>query len=301
MMLATAEHSNEAGYGVDPNPTHCATVGSCYQWQAVLGSDGKGGGQLWHGAQAGSAVLEHAELPGYVAAVVDTTGLYNGSSYVGWGSIKGVTAASRSLIYLRGSNQIVYYDRGAGDANSKRLWMTTTGPITIHSNTASWPTRSGKQEVYLTSLLPSGAAISDAGGYMTAESGNPGTSDWEPYSHVLIDAGTPASTQFLSVLQWGGSSFVKSNTVLVQSTAGQNFDGALAGSTLVMFMRSWPATFTTVTYPASGATTQYVSDLTPNTAYSVSAAGAPATVTSDNAGVLTFSAAGTGNITVSTP
>jgi hypothetical protein len=298
MMLATAEHSNEAGYGVDSGNSSCNSV-NCFEWQAVLGSDGNGGGQLWHGMQASSATLAHAELPGYVAAVVDTTGLYDGSSWGGWGSIKGVTAASRSLIYLRGSNQIVYYDRGAGDANSKRLWMTTTGPIAIASNTASWPTRSGKQEAYLTSLLPSRAAISDAGAYMTNENGNPGTSDWEPYSHVLIDAGTPASTQFLTVLEWGGSSFVKSTTVLVQSTAGQNFDGALVGSTLVMFMRNWPVAFTTVTYPASGATTQYVSDLTPNTTYSISGTGAPATATTDNAGVLTFSAAGTGNIVVS--
>jgi hypothetical protein len=67
----------------------------------------------------------------------------------------------------------------------------------------------------------------------------------------------------------------------------------------MMFMRNWPATFTSVTYPASGATTQYVSDLTPNTTYSISGAGAPATATTDTAGVLTFSAAGTGSITVS--
>ncbi|HEY5381893.1 MAG TPA: putative Ig domain-containing protein, partial [Acidobacteriaceae bacterium] len=141
MMLATAEHSNEAGYGVDSNPTPCALVGGCFEWQSVLGSDGSGGGQLWHGYQAGSATLEHAELPGYVAAIVDTTNLYNGSSAAGWGGIRGITAASRSLIYLRGSNQIVYYDRGAGAANSKRLWATTTGPITIAGQIASWPTR----------------------------------------------------------------------------------------------------------------------------------------------------------------
>jgi hypothetical protein len=65
-----------------------------------------------------------------------------------------------------------------------------------------------------------------------------------------------------------------------------------------MFMRTWPASFTGVVYPASGATTQYVLDLTPNTTYSITGAGAPATATTDTAGVLTFSAAGTGSITV---
>ncbi|HXS12573.1 MAG TPA: Ig domain-containing protein, partial [Acidobacteriaceae bacterium] len=297
MMLATAEFSNGAGYGVAAQAP-CATAGSCFEWQAALGSDGKGGGQFWHGYQAGSATLEHAELPGYVAAIVDTTNLYNGSAAVGWGGMSGITAASRSLIYLRGSNQVVYYDRGAGGSSSKRVWMTTTGPITVNGSVANWSTRSGKQTAYVSSLLPANATLSDAGAYMTNENGNPGTSDWEPYSHLLIDAGSPASTQFLTVLEWGGSSFTKSHTVLVQSTAGQNFDGALVGSTLVMFMRNWPAAFTGVTYPASGATAQYVSDLTPNTTYSISGAGAPATATTDTAGVLTFSAAGTGSITV---
>jgi hypothetical protein len=163
---------------------------------------------------------------------------------------------------------------------------------------ASWATRSGKQAAYVTSLLPANASLSDAGAYATNESGAPGTSDWEPYSHLLIDGGSPSATQFLTVLEWGGSSFTKSHTVLVQSTAGQNFDGALVGGTLAMFMRNWPAALSSVTYPASGATTQYVSDLTPNTTYSISGAGAPATATTDTAGVLTFSAAGSGSITV---
>jgi hypothetical protein len=87
--------------------------------------------------------------------------------------------------------------------------------------------------------------------------------------------------------------------VLVESSSGQNFDGAEVGSTLVMFMRDWPSTFGGVTYPASGATTDYVSDLTPKTTYSISGNGTPASATTDDAGVLTFSAAGTGNITVS--
>jgi hypothetical protein len=72
----------------------------------------------------------------------------------------------------------------------------------------------------------------------------------------------------------------------------------LIGSSLVMFMRTWPANFTSVTYPASGATTQYVSDLTPNTTYTISGAGVPASGTTDTAGVLTFAAAGTGSVTI---
>jgi hypothetical protein len=105
--------------------------------------------------------------------------------------------------------------------------------------------------------------------------------------------------QFLSVLEWGSSSLHKSPTTAVESTAGQSFDGARVGSSVVMFMRDWPATLTSVTYPASGATTQYVSDLQPNMPYQITGDGAPGSGHSDSAGVLTFPSAGTGNIRVS--
>ena len=71
--------------------------------------------------------------------------------------------ASRSLIYLRGTNQVVFYDRSSYRARriNKAIYQTTTGPLTISGNTGSWPTRSGTQEVYFTSLLPSGATIAN--------------------------------------------------------------------------------------------------------------------------------------------
>jgi len=294
---------NGATYYVSNTATVSTDVpGTAADWTAVTAKSPKGGGQLWHQQQGGNAFLNHAELPGYIAFDVNTTPLYSGSALaiIGWSTISGVSAASRSLIYLRGSNRVLVYDRGTG-AQYSRDWLTTTGPITITGNTTSWPTRSGTQQAYLTNLLPSGVAISDQNGYLTAANGTPSTEDWEPYSHVLEDAGSPSSTQFLNVLEWGASSFTKSTTTLVQSTAGQGFDCALVGASMGCFMRSWPATFTGTTYAASGATTQYVSDLTANTTYAITGAGTPSTATTDNAGVLTFSAGGTGNIQVGAP
>jgi hypothetical protein len=122
--------------------------------------------------------------------------------------------------------------------------------------------------------------------------------DWEPYTLVQVDAGNATSTNFLSVLQWGASSFTPATATAVTSSSGQTFDGTLVGTTLAMFMRV-PATFTGVTFPASSATTLYVADLTPNTSYTVSGAGTPGSCTTDPAGVCTFSATGTGNISVS--
>jgi hypothetical protein len=253
------------------------------------------GGQMWHSYQAGLVTLQHEELPAYVAAIVDDTNEYNGSA-AQFPDYNDVQAASRSLLYLRASNQVVFYDRSiTSHAASKALYQNTTGALSISANTASWPTRSGTQNVYFTSLLPSGATISDAG--LTA--GGPAQSaDWEPYTTLEVNAGTPSSTQFLSVMQWGESSFTPVTATLVQSTSGNNFDGTVLGSSVAMFMRAWPATFTGVTYPASGGSTQYVSDLTPNAMYSIIGDETPSSATADAAGVLVFSASGTGDISI---
>ena len=66
-----------------------------------------------------------------------------------------------------------------------------------------------------------------------------------------------------------------------------------------MFSQTYPAAFAGTTFPASGATSIYISDLAPSTTYTITGAGTPASATTDNAGVLTFADAGTGNITVS--
>lgn len=247
--------------------------------------------------------LLHSELPAYAADIVDSTGFYNG--FWAWSSpydvptYDDVTAASRSLIYLRGTNQVVFYDRGTtSHAGAKGVYQTITGTPTISGNVASWPTRSAKQKAYLTTLLPSGATLSN-NGLPCAGCSSDQPNDWEPAAQLQVAAaGTPTSTQFLTVMEWGATSLAKSPTTLVESSAGQNFDGALVASSLVMFMRNWPTAFTSTTYPASGATTQYISDLAPNTTYNITGAGAPPTATTDTAGVLTFPASGAGDITI---
>ena len=113
------------------------------------------------------------------------------------------------------------------------------------------------------------------------------------------DWSTPASSmRSLNVLEVNNFGTSATGATLVQSSSGQALDcGKFGGSTLVCFQRVL-GSFTGTTFPASGATTIYVSDLTPNTSYTVSGAGAPSSATTDSAGVLTFAATGTGNITV---
>jgi hypothetical protein len=291
-LMTTAPQQNLVAYQNNPSGT-CTDANGCFEGDAA-----QNGGQWWHAEQGGLVTLLHSELPTYVAAIVDQSNAYNTSAYADFPSYASGISASRSLIYLRGSNQVVYYDRGNSGSNAwtKQLYQITTGNPTISGNVASWLTRSSTQKAYFTSLLPAGATLANAG--LTPGTGTNQAPDWEPYASLEVNAGSPASTQFLTVLEWGASSLTQSTTTLVSSSAGQTFDGALIGSSLVMFMRTWPANFTSVTYPASGATTQYVSDLTPNTTYTISGAGVPASGTTDTAGVLMFAAAGTGNVTV---
>jgi hypothetical protein len=67
-----------------------------------------------------------------------------------------------------------------------------------------------------------------------------------------------------------------------------------------MFKRTLADVFSSTTYAASGATKHYVTGLAANRIYSISATGAPTSAATDPAGLLTFSATGTGNVTVST-
>ena len=290
--MVAANMQNELGIinstGKDPG----------YQWNQMF----LNGGQFPQGDQGGFVTSTHSELPTYAAAIGNTTGAYNGTPTNGtFAAYRDVQSASRSIVYLRGTNQVVYYDRAAVGhaASTQSLQQVTTGTPTISGNTANWLTRSTTQRAYYTNLLPSGGTLTNLGLPCTYCSTAYQPTDWEPAAILQITPpGKPTSSQFLSVLEWGSSGFSKTSTTLVQSTSGNNFDGALVGSSLVMFMRNWPAAFTSVTYPASGATTHYISDLTPNTTYNVSGAGAPNTATTDTAGVLVFAATGTGEIVV---
>jgi hypothetical protein len=284
-QMSSAPQSNEfAVVGGQPN---CGTPNSAPNFFFSCAQ----GGTYWGGQEAGFALPLHSELSTYAANITDMTNHYNQ-----WPFPTNVSGASRSILFLKGSKQVIFYDRAAtGIAQEKAVYLNTTGTPTIAGNVASWPTQSGTQKAYLTTLLPSAAAPVNIG-LTTGNSEQ--AADWEVATTLRVDGGSTTSNQFLHVLEWGASSFTRSTTTLVQSTAGQGFDGSLVGSSLVMFVRSWPGSFTGTTFPASGATTIYVSDLTPNMTYVVTGTGTPANCTTDTAGVCTFGATGTGSITI---
>lgn len=124
------------------------------------------------------------------------------------------------------------------------------------------------------------------------------TADLAAGVSVTYDWSTPTtSSNELNVIESQPFGTGPVGATLVQSTSGQGFDGALVSGSLMMFARA-PGTFTGTTIPASGATTAYVSNLTPYSTYNVTATGAPSTATADSSGTIVFSLSGTGNIVI---
>jgi hypothetical protein len=195
-------------------------------------------------------------------------------------------------------------------SNANTIWTSSNTAIaTVSSTGLVTPVAAGQADVGC-SYVPLGPVYANwSYGVLTVVSGSSSgswasnddldqTADWEVVSSLEVTPSSSAATQFLSVMEWGSSSFSKTTTSLVQSSAGQEFDCALIGETMACFMRGWPATFTGTAVAASGATAVYVSDLTPGTTYMITGAGTPSTATTDTAGVLAFSASGSGPITV---
>lgn len=291
-LMSSATQSNTLSVE-NVSGSGCTSYDNCYMYAVLIN-----GGQFWHAQQQGFNLMTHSEMPAYAAFLYNDTPAYNGwwaySSPFDVSSYNDVTKASRSMVYLRDTNQLIYYDRVATHhPSAKAVYQVTTGEPTVTEDEAIWLTRSGKQRAYFTGLLPAHATVAR----VDLIQGRDGQKeDWEPAANIKFSAGSPTAAQFLSVLEWGSASLHKSPTSVVESTGGQIFQGAKVGLSLVMFMRDWPASFTGVTYPASGAATQYVSDLQPNMPYQITGDGTPGSAHSDSAGVLTFAAAGTGSI-----
>lgn len=124
------------------------------------------------------------------------------------------------------------------------------------------------------------------------------SADNVPLNITYTAASDATSRRFLYVFEAQTHGTALSGATVVQSSSGVNFDGANANNTCVMFKKNISDTMGTTVYPASSCTTHYVTGLLPNTSYTLTGTGTPASATSDSAGVLTFAATGTGNISV---
>jgi uncharacterized protein (TIGR03437 family) len=242
-------------------------------------------------------VLARSLADSFVYVLGDSTALYN-SSYEGSLDIQ---HASRSLVWLK-PDHIVVYDRAASrTANRfKRFWLNLPAPAAIAGNRAAVTTSSG-QRLYVTTLLPGDATIRSE----AAEALGGDVAANEPMNYKLrVEApGGPRTTRFLHVLQGVDPGASAHPAILIQSTAGTPFEGAVINNTATLFPVDLGATFTGVTYSVPApVTVQRITGLTPNTGYRITTqtAGGNTQVTispngtdrlADSGGVLEISAA----------
>jgi hypothetical protein len=124
--------------------------------------------------------------------------------------------------------------------------------------------------------------------------------DWETVGNLSVKpSGSPTDVRFLSTLAWTNSSGTPASATLVQSTAGDAFDCGHISNSLACFKHNL-GSVTGTTIPLNGATAVYIDNLAANTSYPIAATGAPTSGVSDNAGVLTFAAAGSGSAVIGT-
>jgi hypothetical protein len=242
---------------------------------------------------------------GYVYAVTDMTNLYNRP--VPWGpsdNAMDITRAQRNIFWIN-NDFIVTYDRATSQSSGlfKQYNLSLIGQPAISGQNAT-ETMADGQQLYIHTLLPQDASITSVlVANCTTVPPCITTADLEPAQYVMTvqDASNPTDTRFLHVLEGvdaGGTPLAVSS---ITSSNGTAFDGAVVGTTALMFIHddTQTAGFTSTAYSEpSTVTANYVAGLTPNAGYTVTKSAAAGTIqvtvaaggskTADAAGVLAF-------------
>jgi hypothetical protein len=222
---------------------------------------------------------------GWFYALGDATPLYN------WERDQrlDVQHASRSVVWLQPDHVIVYDRAQTGeDGRFKRFWLQTPAQADVAGNLATVQTPGG-QQLFSTTLLPAGAAITSG----PAAEIQGSTALGEPMLHQLrVEApGGPASTRFLHVVQGADGGAPADPATLLESTGGRPYAGAAVAGTAAVFPVDIGAEVDTTTVPVpAGVTRVLVTGLAPNAGYDVSSGGGQVTVT--KGGSTTADAAG---------
>jgi len=225
-----------------------------YHWQR--------GSQWTYEPSADGQIVAYSLNQDFVYALGDATGLYN-SDYEG---VTDITHASRSVVWLR-PDHIIVYDRARSETAGrfKRFWLQLPTQAVISGTHAVMTTASG-QQLFITSLLPVDAI-------MTAELAEADEeADQEPMKFRLSvePPDRPQAVRFLHVLQGADAGAQSDRALLVQSTSGTSFAGALTKDTIVLFPVDLDTPFSSLIYAVpADVVTHLVTGLTPGGSYDV--------------------------------
>ncbi|MEK7254037.1 MAG: T9SS type A sorting domain-containing protein, partial [Bacteroidota bacterium] len=227
------------------------------------------GGQWKEGLNAGDPSVKTSFGDGYVYATGDATNLYNRpNQWTPANAAMDIEHASRSIVWLK-PDHIVVYDRAKSKTANrfKRFFLQFTAAPAVSGKNATVTTPGG-QKLYLSNLLPAAAmltpTVSEPLNVLAQE-------EFTTHQIKVEDPSNPQDVRFLNVLQGADGNVAKDEAMLVQSTAGTAFEGAVVNNTAVVFAKVWGGVFTSTAYSIPNSVTlQIVTGLTPNAGYDVS-------------------------------
>jgi hypothetical protein len=200
-------------------------------------------GSQWMYVPAGDGeILANSFADSYVYVSGDATDLYNSTE----AESMDIVHASRSALWLK-PDHIIIYDRAESrtDGRFKRFWLNFPAAATVDGNVTTMASPKG-QKLFTTTLLPLNAAVSTA----PAEDFEGDVANDETMTHrLLVEAtGGPRSTRFLNVLQGTDASASADDAILVESTAGTAYVGAIVSDACILFPSNLGDTFASTTY-----------------------------------------------------
>jgi len=221
-------------------------------------------GSQWIYDPASDPVVMTSSGVGFAFTQGDITGLYNNPQI----GANDVAHASRSTFFLK-PDTIVTYDRAKSTTANrfKRYWLNTPVKLKVTGNVAKGVTAGG-QKLSIDTLLPVNAVLTTAKGETLG--GEPAVYEPMGFRFLAEDPSNPTEIRFLNVVQGKSSNEVRSVPVLVQSTSGTPYEGAVVAHCATMFKKNLYDTFAGVTFIVPPGTSKFfVSGLAPNTKYKI--------------------------------
>ena len=224
------------------------------------------GSQWWGTPDGDPTILAMSTTDDYVYALGDATNLYN-SSYEGSTDIM---HASRSIVWLK-PDHIVIYDRAASktDDRFKRFWLNLPTEAEIAGNISTATTMSGQQLV-VTTLLPTDAAISSEPAEALEENSEPAVGEPMRFRLRVEVPGGPTDVRFLHVLQGVDAGAQADPVSYIDTREGGTIAGALFGETAVLFPVEIGVELGAMSYTVSAPATRHlVTGLQPDGSYDI--------------------------------
>lgn len=217
----------------------------------------------------------------------DATNLYNHQYQT---SLREIEHASRSIVWLK-PDHIVVYDRARSKSAGyfKRFFLNVPRDPVIAGNVARSSAMEGVDEkgrIFVTSLLPAGAAIQ----WKTINDGQPAggidvatqrPSYEDMWSQIFVEApGAPQEARFLHLIEGADAGVATPAAAQLVTSGDGEFEGSAANATCVLF-RKTPGSMPdglSYAHPA-GMTAHYITGLAPFAGYNVAQTSTSVTVT----------------------